>query len=357
MKRLILAALVVAAGCARHHEPAASGAAASGAAVGHTEAGPPPLSMSNRIAGALPPAPPALMAAHGGEILDGSYQVCFGADGRVADVTPVQAIAGADAELRAALRTWRWFVVAPADAKRVCQTVPVALPVPQKSTITRRAGHPGVEAHGGDGAAPRLTPLYRALHAGETVDATYKVCVDPDTALVTRVDPIVGVPGADAGLVDAVRTWKFDLVASPEARGPLCFGVPLHLAVGGPRRAPTAPLPPLPPPAAWPASALPAGAPGVSVVVRERRLSGDEPHLSPETRSQLARAGGHVALAYRICVRPDGGVGLVEPVFGLPSDDAAIVAALKSARYRLDGPPGVGLCRVDALDFTVTTGL
>lgn len=354
MKRLLLC-LVVVAGCSRHRDASSSSAAAT-SATGETKAAPPPLWLDNRLAGALPPPPAALQAAHAGEILDGRYKVCFAADGRVASVTPEQSIPGGDDAIEAALKAWRWFVVAPAGAAPVCQSTPIAWPMPQKSTIVRKADHPGVEAHGGDGAAPRLSPLYRALHAGEAVAATYKVCVDPDSGFVARVQPIVAAPGADAGLMDAVRTWKFDIVAGPSAKGPLCFGVPLRLDVGGPRHAPTEPLPPLPPPAAWPASALPVAS--ASVIVRETRLSGDEPHLSTDTRGKLARTGGgHITLAYRVCVRPDGAVGLVEPVFGLPSDDEGVMAALRTARYKLDGPAGVGLCRVDALDFTVTTGL
>ena len=96
------------------------------------------------------------------------------------------------------------------------------------------------------------------------------------------------------------------------AQAPYCFAAPLHLDFT--RAGNTNDAAPATP---YPANAGRATRPGVSVIVHVR---------SAELPPSPARA--------RLCVNADGSVATVEPP----------ISALRTTRYVIDGPAGVGFC-------------
>jgi hypothetical protein len=58
--------------------------------------------------------------------------------------------------------------------------------------------------------APSLPAAYKQAHPGETVSATYKICVDT-TGAVEKMLPIQGIPEADQSIVDHIKdNWSFE---------------------------------------------------------------------------------------------------------------------------------------------------
>jgi hypothetical protein len=258
------------------------------------------------IAGEPPPAPASLGPP--GTVVEARYRVCLDGDGRVRSVAPAPGLPAVDAAAMAALRGWSWFVVT--REASVCFVAPVELAVPGQSRLLRQAS-PGVRAQLAAAPPRRPPPWLAAQRAGQVVDASYKVCVGDD-GLVQTVRAIAGVPGADDALAAGLRATRWELVVGTLAEAPYCFAAPLRFDfTGAPRTNELGPATP------WPANAGRTAPPGVSVVIHVRAAT---------VPAAPVRA--------RVCVGPDGNVATVEPP----------VAALREARYTLEGPPGVGFC-------------
>jgi hypothetical protein len=187
-----------------------------------------------------------------GTIVEALYDVCLDGAGRVDRVSPPPGGTIDDA-LGAALRRWSWFVVA--AAPRPCWRQSVLLGVPAPSRIVRQAG--------GDIRAQALTrpttPPSRALmtlHAGEIVDAQYKVCIG-DEGQVQSVRAVRGIAGGDDWGSAVVRATAWEVVVGTLAQAPYCFAANVRLE----SKVPRAEAPPLPAPSARPKE------PGVSIVV------------------------------------------------------------------------------------------
>lgn len=81
------------------------------------------------------------------------------------------------------------------------------------------------------------------------------------------------------------------------------------------------------------------------------RVRGDLPRIPAAEGSAPRRA------TYRVCTTPDGARVLeVKPIFGLPRDDAAVVAALQGWAWKPAGPaPAEGpLCFLEHLEFVAS---
>ncbi len=256
------------------------------------------------LGGEPPPAPASVGPP--GTVVEARYRVCLDDGGRVRAVTPAPGLAAVDEAAMAALRGWSWFVVT--REASVCFIAPLQLAVPSASRLLHQATA-DVRAHAASVKAPK--PPAWLVRAGQTVSASYKVCVGDD-GLVQTVRAIAGVPGADDPLMAALRATQWDLVVPTLARAPYCFAATTRLqftsAAIGDESAPATPFPP---------DAGRATQPGVSVVVHVR--SAELPPSPPRAR---------------VCVNADGSVATVDP----PG------SALRTARWVLDGPPGVGFC-------------
>jgi hypothetical protein len=284
-----------------------------------------------------------------GRILEGRYVVCVGDDGRVRSVEPLAPIEGAG-DVEGALRGWSWFLpLYPKQQPCFAQTLTIAIPGAGKVT---RGELPGVAGTPAAPITPRLPPWYRALHAGQKLALSYRVCVGDD-GRVEQVSPVAGDAAIDDSVAAAITAASWTITAGAELTAPYCFAAPVELALPTMPRVPGSPLPPLPPPTPYPT--VPTTEPGVSVVFREQLtsdLGSVAPRLPDRMKIAIARSGGGtVVYGYRQCVRPDGIVDRVEPVYGDPEVDDAIVKAMYHFTYQ---PMPVGRCRVDAFMFKIS---
>ena len=287
--------------------------AGCGATPPTTNAAPPPPAATTPLllaplhVGGEPPAAPASVGPPG-TVVEARYRVCLDDGGRVRTVAPAPGLPAVDELAMAALRSWSWFVVT--REANVCFVAPVTLAVPGQSRLLRQATA-SVRAQVAAAPPSRPPAWLAAARAGRVVDASYKVCVGED-GLVQTVRAIAGVPGADDALTAGLRATRWELVVPTLAQAPYCFAAPLRLDFthtgGAVEAAPATP---------YPATAGRATQPGVSVIVHVR--SAELPPSPPRAR---------------LCVNADGSVATAEPP----------LAALRAARYVLDGPAGVGFC-------------
>ena len=282
------------------------------------------------------PAAPASVGPPG-TLVDAIYHVCLDEGGRVDRVEPAPGLAAVDEAVTAALHKWSWFVVT--SEARPCFDAPVRLAVPARSHILRQASA-GVVAQLTRGPAPQPPAWVSSAHAGQIVDASYKVCVGDD-GLVQSVRPMMGVVGAANALASALRASSWDIVVGPLAQAPYCFAAPVRLDFTRARRD-LGRSPALP----FTKGAMHDPERGVSVIVRARAGAHPPPHLPPLVAAQLV-AGGvrELDLAYRLCVAADGTVARVDAIHPAPGDDRSVVDTLRSWTFALEGPPGVGYCQ------------
>lgn len=291
-----------------------------------------------------PPVAPASLGAPG-TVVEASYHVCLDATGAVVSAQPAPGNAAVDDAALAALRRWSWFVVS--ETARPCFDVPVHLAVPARSRILRQAGG-AVVARAVDGPAPRLPPWLIAAHAGRVLDGAYKVCVGDD-GVVQSARPLLPIAGAGDAIGAALRASRWDVVVGPLATAPYCFAASLRIDLrGSPRGAVVAPNSPFPP------ESVRAVEPGRSVVLQIHRVDGGDPHLSDAVRIAYGRrGGGELVTLHRLCFDATGAVVALEALSPPPDDAPRFEAALRSWRFFVSGPPGVGFCQTARLVFTI----
>jgi len=322
-------ALVLATGCAT------SPATTPPRAVTNAPPHPSPL----RLAGDVPLAPDGAGAP--GSIVEATYSVCLGEDGRVAALAPRPGLPAADEAVMAALRRWSWFGAPRAH----CFDQKVLLPVVSPGHLVRQASA-GVVGKATAGPAPRLPKWLPALYAGSTVDAAYKVCVDDD-AKVQSVRPLQSLPGADEALIASLAASTWEVVVGSLAHAPYCFASRARFDYRAPPN-----LDVVPPLAPYPPTAAVVTEPGVSVTPTLDNPQRQDPHLSDALKIALARRAIHeLVVIYDMCVGPDGNVAELRPIKPVPGDEPGFIAALRAWHWNVLGP--VGACSPLRLVFTI----
>jgi hypothetical protein len=280
-----------------------------------------------------------------GSVVDATYSVCLGDDGRVAAVAAKPGLPAADAAVMAALRKWSWF----GAGHNRCFDQRVLLGVPSPGHLVRQASA-GVVGKATAGPEPRLPKWLPALYAGKTVEAAYKVCVDDD-AKVQSVRPMQSLPGADEAVIAALAASTWEVVVGSLAHAPYCFASRARFDYRTPPN-----LDILPPLAPYPPTAAVTTEPGVSVTPTVTSPQRTEPHLSDALKLSLARRAIHeLVVIYNMCVGPDGNVAELRPIKPVPGDEPAFLEALRAWRWQVLGP--VGACSPLRMVFTIDSGL
>lgn len=179
---------------------------------------------------------------------------------------------------------------------------------------------------------PPLPPLPEAARA-RTVRVSYRVCAEPVTGRVREVKPVLGDADADPLLVPALQAAAYKLKSTDEV---VCFLESLASAPDGSWQAQAQPY-------------LPAGP------EHESQPGEAQPQIPEEAQRRLVGpAGRSVVGLFKLCVPAAGGTPeSVTAVVSVPGGDDAIVAALRTWRYR-GGPARA--CWIEPLLFNLTTG-
>ncbi len=163
---------------------------------------------------------------------------------------------------------------------------------------------------------PHLPELAIKMYTCGSLAGTYKICVQP-SGQVDTAEPVVGIPGADAQIIDQLKLWRFS--ALPKAA---CFLQQLEFQLPRPEQSCLFTGPPLVP-QDWMADA--------------KLSTGDYPQLPA---GQAAPPGCDPLIGvYKLCTNRDGSVLPPTVVRGLASLDQVAIDALSRWRYRPIGAP------------------
>lgn len=88
-----------------------------------------------------------------------------------------------------------------------------------------------------------------------------------------------------------------------------------------------------------------------SILIKKDKLSGDDPHLPDPVKAQ--HAGGVVTGSYKVCIGSEGTIASVEVRQGIEGADAAIIATLKTWRYK---PQPIPICFIQLFEFHIEGG-
>ncbi len=322
--------------------------------------------------------PPDLMAQHAGSLVEPIYELCLdfpnlsgsserptrsSAPAALTKVRPAPGLPGADAAIESGLRALKWSVVSsrPPDQLKAgpfcwLQHLRFAIPAPSEIVPGAAFSHRTLK-----GAEPHLPASVRLAHSGETLDASYHVCLDRESGRVKDIKTLIGIPGADADLMDLLRTWTWHVELPPEFKRPLCFTQDFQFVIPGEPDnesiwlAGTADAPPyklaiLPAiisvvskePAAPPASSAPA------VTVKKQLLYNPLPHLPDSLKAQYV--DDLVLGTYKICIGLDGSVSSVDHILPIFGATQSIHKTLSSWRF---APVPIPLCYIQILEFQV----
>ena len=172
-----------------------------------------------------------------------SYRICVdGPQGRTIDARPLIESLAADSVLLPALRAATWQLsgvdgplcflenlVSNPDGSWRSEPQPYLLSTSERMT------------QAGD-AAPALPPSVQQRLVGKSVVGLYRMCLTKDSGAVSTVTPVVSIPGADADVTTALRSWHYK--ASADAAcwiEPLLFT--LNAAPSEPSRPPVNAMP------------------------------------------------------------------------------------------------------------------
>jgi hypothetical protein len=226
-----------------------------------------------KISGDDPHLPEVVKAQRVCSVVTGSYRVCIGSEGTISDVSVVQGIPGADAQIADTVKKWRYqpqpvpvcFVQffefhidggpecekrkraqaaaasddedlpPPPPSDSLVSAPPAAANVPAAPTGTKVAPPgtqvapmglpPGakvvpmvlIQKDKLSGADPHLPDKVKNENVCKQLSGTYLVCLNKDGS-VDRVDSIRSIPGADDQITDTVWRWRY----KPQAV-PICF--------------------------------------------------------------------------------------------------------------------------------------
>lgn len=327
--------------------------------------------------------PPDILAQHEGSLLEPVYELCLdfptvsqssespnrsSAPAAMTTVRATPGLPGADVAIEGGLRAWKWSVFSSRPLTQLgrgpfCWRQRLRFAVPAASEIV---SGPAFAHRMIKGAEPHLPLNVRLAHAGEALDASYRVCLDREHGQIQNIETEVGIPGADTDIIEQLRTWAWHVELPPEHSGPICWTQDFQFVIPGERDdeliwlAGTVAAPPyklaflpaiLSVDTKAPARSLQAPSSGPPITIKKQLLYGPSPHLPDSLKARYL--DDLVIGTYKICIGPDGAVRSVEPILPIFGATKAIVNTLSSWRF---APLPVPICYLQFLEFHVDRG-
>ena len=326
--------------------------------------------------------PTDIVAQHAGSLVEPIYELCLdfpstsGSSERpsmgsalaaLTKVRPAPGLPAADAAIESGLRALKWSVVSSRPPEQLkagsfcwLQHLRFAIPAPSEIVPGAAFSHRILK-----GAEPHLPVSVRLAHPGQTLDASYHICLDRESGQVKDVKTLVSIPGADADLIDLLRTWTWHVELPPDLKRPLCFTQDFQFVI--PREtdnesiwlAGTAEAPPyklaILPAIISVVNKEPAAPPSKSsappILVKKELLYNPLPHLPDSLKAQYV--DDLVRGAFKICIGLDGSVSSVEPILPIFGAMQSIDKTLSSWRF---APVPIPICYLQILEFQVGRG-
>lgn len=171
-----------------------------------------------------------------------TYRVCIEVGKtRAMDVQPVFGAEPADAVLVPVLRESEWKIAPDAQKQHAADGAlcfldsmesgadgalrPAAQPF--LTTTAERVAQPG-------DASPQLPESVQQRFVGKSIIGMYRMCLTAGSGAVSSVQPVVGIPGADAVVTIALRSWKYKPITAET-----CWVEPLMFTLASGPAAPT----------------------------------------------------------------------------------------------------------------------
>lgn len=146
------------------------------------------------------------------------YRMCYAPDGTVRDIEKLRGIAGADAQLSAALRQHR---IQPVQIP-LCTLQFLKLSGPPKASPPSESRSKFLSAimirkQALSVPDPHLPDPVKTRYRGRVLTSTFKICLGLD-GTVSRIDVVSGIRDADESIMRVVSDWRFQ----PQPV-PICF--------------------------------------------------------------------------------------------------------------------------------------
>lgn len=159
-----------------------------------------------------PQLPPQVTQRFAGKTVSVAYEIYLAPDGHVTKVEPVTSVPEVDDVVRQWLLTW----FKPAPPQRY-----VRFPVRFTYTLAPSGYHPPpphlIAPTLIAGERPSLPDEVKKQNAGKQLVGVYIVSIDRD-GHVTAVEPKVSIRGADAAIIAAIKTWRYNAIPVPVRR-------------------------------------------------------------------------------------------------------------------------------------------